>query len=70
MIGELKASSVSPSFIDLDPGLMKVSLWLRLGYLPKVASNSFLLSIVVVLSFLLHSLNSQEIDQIVQASRR
>ncbi len=41
MIGELKASSLSPSFIDLDPGLMKVSLWLRLGYLPKVASNSF-----------------------------
>ncbi len=39
-VGDLQALSVAPSFIDFVPGLAKVFLYPRAGYVPKVPSSA------------------------------
>ncbi len=40
-VGDLQALSVSEMCMDFAPGLVKVTLWPRPGYIPKVLSTSF-----------------------------
>lgn len=50
-IRDLQAMLVSTPCMDIAPGLVKVLLCLRLGYLPKVASTSFLSQVIMLQSF-------------------
>ncbi len=38
-VGDLQALSVAPSYLDFAPGLAKVFLYPRAGYIPKVPSS-------------------------------
>ncbi len=38
-VGDLQALSVAPSYLDFAPGLAKVFLYPRSGYIPKVPSS-------------------------------
>ncbi len=50
-VGDLQALSVSPSCMDFAPGLVKVLLRPRPGYIPKVASNPSRFQQVVLEAF-------------------
>ncbi len=48
---DLQAFSVSEMCMDFAPGLVKVTLWPRPGYIPKVLSTSFRSQVVTLHSF-------------------
>ncbi len=50
-VGDLQAFSVSETCMDFAPGLVKVTLWPRPGYIPKVLSTSFRSQVVTLHSF-------------------
>ncbi len=50
-VGDLQAFSVSGTFMDFAPGLVKVTLRSRPGYIPKVLSMSFRSQVVTLHSF-------------------
>ncbi len=50
-VGDLQAFSVSEMCMDFAPGLVKVTLQPRLGYIPKVLSTSFRSQVVTLHSF-------------------
>ncbi len=50
-VGDLQAFSVSETCMDFAPGLVKVTLRPRLGYIPKVLSTSFRSQVVTLHSF-------------------
>ncbi len=50
-VGDLQAFSVSETCMDFAPGLVKVTLWPRPGYIPKVLSTSFRYQVVTLHSF-------------------
>ncbi len=50
-VGELQALSVSEMCMDFAPGLVKVTLRPRSGYVPKVLSTSFRSQVVTLHSF-------------------
>ncbi len=50
-VGDLKALSVSEMCMDFAPGLVKVTLRPRPGYIPKVLSTSFRSQVVTLHSF-------------------
>ncbi len=50
-VGDLQAFSVSETCMDFAPGLVKVTLRPRLGYIPKVLSTSFRSQVVTIHSF-------------------
>ncbi len=50
-VGDLQALSVSETCMDFAPGLVKVTLRPRPGYVPKVLSTSFRSQVVTLLSF-------------------
>ncbi len=51
IVGDLQAFSVSETCMDFAPGLVKVTLRPRLGYIPKVLSTSFRSQVVTLHSF-------------------
>ncbi len=50
-VGDLQAFSVSETCMDFAPGLVKVTLRPRPGYIPKVLSTSFRSQVVTLHSF-------------------
>ncbi len=50
-VGDLQAFSVSETCMDFSPGLVKVTLRPRPGYIPKVLSTSFRSQVVTLHSF-------------------
>ncbi len=50
-VGDLQAFSVSETYMDFAPGLVKVTLRPRPGYIPKVLSTSFRSQVVTLHSF-------------------
>ncbi len=50
-VGDLQALSVSEMCMDFSPGLVKVALQPRPGYIPKVLSTSFRSQVVTLHSF-------------------
>ncbi len=50
-VGDLQAFSVSETCMDFAPGLVKVTLLPRPGYIPKVLSTSFQSQVVTLHSF-------------------
>ncbi len=50
-VGDLQALSVSDMCMDFAPGLVKVTLWPRPGYIPKVLSTSSHSQVVTLHSF-------------------
>ncbi len=50
-VGDLQAFSVSETCMDFAPGLVKVTLRLRPGYIPKVLSTLFRSQVVTLHSF-------------------
>ncbi len=50
-VGDLQALSVSEMCMDFAPGLVKVTLWPRPGYIPKILSTSFRSQVVTLHSF-------------------
>ncbi len=50
-VGDLQALSVSEMCMEFAPGLVKVTLWPRPGYVPKVLSASFRSQVVTLHSF-------------------
>ncbi len=50
-VGDLQAFSVSETCMDFPPGLVKVTLRPRPGYIPKVLSTSFRSQVVMLHSF-------------------
>ncbi len=50
-VGDLQALSVSEMCMDFAPGLIKVTLRPRPGYIPKVLSTSFRSQVVTLHSF-------------------
>ncbi len=50
-VGDLQALSVSAMCMDFAPGLVKVTLRLRPGNIPKVLSSSFRSQVVILHSF-------------------
>ncbi len=50
-VGDLQALSISPLCMDFAPGLVKVLLWPKPYYVPKVASNPFRFQQVVLEAF-------------------
>ncbi len=50
-VGDLQALSVSEMCMDFAPGLVKVTLQPRPGYVPKVLSTSFRSQVVTLHSF-------------------
>ncbi len=50
-VGDLQAFSVSKTCMDFAPGLVKVTLRPRPGYIPKVLSTSFRSQVVTLHSF-------------------
>ncbi len=50
-VGDLQAFSVSETCMDFSPGLVKVTLRPRPGYIPKVLSTSFQSQVVTLHSF-------------------
>ncbi len=50
-VGDLQAFSVSETCMDFAPGLVKVTLQPRPGYIPKVLSTSFRSQVVTLHSF-------------------
>ncbi len=50
-VGDLQALSVSETCMDFAPGLVKVTLRPRPGYVPKVLSTSFRSQVVILHSF-------------------
>ncbi len=50
-VGDLQAFSVSETCMDFAPGLVKVTLRPRPGYIPKVLSTSFRSQVVMLHSF-------------------
>ncbi len=51
IVGDLQALSVSEMCMDFAPGLVKVTLRPRPGYIPKVLSTSFRSQVVTIPSF-------------------
>ncbi len=51
LVGDLQAFSVSETCMDFAPGLVKVTLRPRPGYIPKVLSTSFRSQVVTLHSF-------------------
>ncbi len=63
-VGDLQALSVSEMCMDFAPGLVKVSLRPRPGYIPKVLSTSFRSQVITLHSFHLPPFASSEDEKL------
>ncbi len=61
-VGDLQAFSVSETCMDFAPGLVKVTLRPRPGYIPKVLSTSFRSQVVLVCSWICETIAFPQTD--------